>query len=165
MDDKKWEELKGERWTFEFTNLPNVDANPESVQTTDKLETVDDETSLQMKFIPDWWDVDSTDSSSQSSLIPDVSLNIEFSEHTEEQSVYNCLRHWCDLVYEANHGRLDTLSDENLFEFTDASTGINCHLKKPIDKLTDEERERVVDVLRECFNATDEILRKVNLIK
>jgi hypothetical protein len=69
------------------------------------------------------------------------------------------------LVYEANHGRIDTLSDENLFEFIDASTGINCHLKKPIDELTDEERERVIDVLRECFNATDEILRKVNLIK
>jgi len=118
-----------------------------------------------MNFIPDWWDVDSADSSFLSSSIPDVSLNIEFTDHEDEQSVYNCLRHWCDLVYEANHGRIDTLSDENLFEFTDASTGINCHLKKPIDELTDEERERVVDVLRECFNATDEILRKVNLIK
>jgi hypothetical protein len=165
MDDKKWEELNDERWTFEFTNLPNVDANPESLQTTDKLETADDETSLQMKFILDRWDVDSTDSSFQSSLIPDVSLNIEFTDHEDEQSVYNWLCHWCDLVYEANHGRLDTLSDENLFEFTDASTGINCHLKKPIDELNDEERERVIDVLRECFNASDEILRKVNLIK
>ena len=163
MDDKKWEELKGERWTFEFPNMKDV--NPTLIQTTDKLETADDETSLQMKFTPDWWDVDSADSSSLSSSIQDVSLNIEFTDHEDEQSVYNWLRHWCDLVYEANHGRLDTLSDENLFEFTDASTGINCHLKKPIDELNNEERERVVDVLRECFNATDEILRKVNLIK
>ena len=39
MDDKKWEELKGERWSIEFPNMKDVSL--ESVQTTDKLETVD----------------------------------------------------------------------------------------------------------------------------
>ena len=52
MDDKKWEELKGERWTFEFPNMKDV--NPESLQTTNKLETADNETSLHMNFTPDW---------------------------------------------------------------------------------------------------------------
>lgn len=160
-----WEQLKEDCWKVEL----NVPKECLREQFGDNVLTIEDFRALPVELIR----VDDEDTEDKTSIrfkcltsdtsINDVSINLEFKDHKDENSVLNWMKQWRDLIYESHKDDVDSISDMFDFECSEDGHQTNMYLKKPISELNEDEKERLRNLLTECFGFSEKELKKWKL--
>lgn len=160
-----WEQLKKDCWKVEL-NFPKEQLreqfNDDVVTIEDfrtfpgelvreDAENSEDETSIRFKCL-------TSDASTN-----DVSINLEFKDHEDENSVLNWMKQWRDLIYESHKENIDNITEMFDFECSEDGHQTNMYLKKPISKLNETEKECLKNLLTGCFGFDEKELKKWKL--
>lgn len=89
-------------------------------------------------------------------------LHIEFSDHKEENSVYDWMKQWIDYFNENFKETENTLS--KYFKFCEDEqhpNSISMVLKKPVSELSQEEKDEIVTLLCDVTNIEQDKIKKV----
>jgi hypothetical protein len=93
----------------------------------------------------------------------DVSINLEFKDYEDENSILNWMKQWRDLIYESHKENIDNITEMFDFECSEDGLQTNMYLKKPISKLNEEEKEHLKNLLTGCFGFDEKELKKWKL--
>ena len=165
-EDNIWDQLKKDCWKVEF-NVPKEclrEQFNDNVLTIENFRTLlpgelvrddaensEDETSIRFKCLTS--DVSTND----------VSINLEFKDYEYENSVLVWMKQWRDLIYESHKENVDNMSEMFDFECSEDGLHTNMYLKKPISELNEDEKERLRNLLTECFGFSEKELKKWKL--
>ena len=160
-----WEKLKKDCWKIEF----NVPKECLREQFEDNVMTIEDFRTLPVELIKD--DAGNSENSTgikfkcltSDTSINDVSINLEFKDHEDENSVLNWMKQWRDLIYESHKDDVDSMTEMFDFECSEDGHQTNMYLKKPISKLNETEKERLKNLLTGCFGFSEKELKKWKL--
>ena len=160
-----WQKLKKDCWKIEF----NVPKECLREQFNDNVLTIEDFHSLSRELVRD----DAENSEDETSIrfkcppsdtsTNDVSINLEFKDHEDENSVLNWMKQWRDLIYESYKDDVDSMTEMFDFECSEDGLHTNMYLKKPISELNEDEKERLRNLLTECFGFSEKELKKWKL--
>ena len=160
-----WQKLKKDCWKIEF----NVPKECLREQFNDNVLTIEDFHSLSRELVRD--DAENSENSTgikfkcltSDTSINDASLNLEFKDHEDENSVLNWMKQWRDLIYESYKDDVDSMTEMFDFECSEDGLHTNMYLKKPISELNEDEKERLRNLLTECFGFSEKELKKWKL--
>lgn len=160
-----WEKLKKDCWKIEL----NVPKECLKEQFEDNVLTIEDFRTLPGELIKD--DAENSENSTRikfkcltsDTSINDVSINLEFKDHEDENSVLNWMKQWRDLIYESHKDDVDSMTEMFDFECSEDGLHTNMYLKKPISELNEDEKERLRNLLTECFGFSEKELKKWEL--
>ena len=160
-----WEQLKKDCWKVEL----NVPKECLREQFNDNVLTIEDFRTLPGELVRD----DAENSEDETSIrfkcltsdvsTNDVSINLEFKDYEDENSVLVWMKQWRDLIYESHKENLDNMSEMFDFECSEDGLQTNMYLKKPISKLNEEEKEHLKNLLTGCFGFSEKELKKWKL--
>ena len=160
-----WEKLKKDCWEIEL----NVPKECFREQFNDNVLTIEDFRSFSGELVRD--DAGNSENSTgikfkcltSDTSINDVSINLEFKDHEDENSVMDWMKQWRDLIYEAHKDDVDSMTEMFDFECSEDGLHTNMYLKKPISELNEDEKERLRNLLTECFGFGEKELKKWKL--
>ena len=166
MNEKHiWEQLKKDCWKVEL----NVPKECLREQFNDNVLTIEDFRTLPGELVRD----DAENSENETSIkfkcltsdvsTNDVSINLEFKDYEYENSVLVWMKQWRDLIYESHKENVDNMSEMFDFECSEDGLYTNMYLKKPISELNEDEKERLRNLLTECFGFSEKELKKWKL--
>ena len=73
------------------------------------------------------------------------------------------MKQWRDLIYESHKETVDNMSEMFDFECSEDGFHTNMYLKKLISELNEDEKERLRNLLTECFGFSEKELKKWKL--
>lgn len=137
-DFKQFEPLRiGGRWTFDFKLPQGLEWDGE-VHKAEELQLAEDT------------------NSSFPTKMPEGEINMELIDRTDDinevKSVRAVMDEWIRLIEEGAHERLEGIYKyfEPDYDNTDP-TNMTFYLRKPVDQLTEEEKQEIKDLICECF--------------
>ena len=160
-----WEQLKKDCWKVEL----NFSKEQLREQFNDDVVTIEDFRTLPGELVRE----DAENSEDETGIgfkrlmsdasTNDVSINLEFKDYEDDNSVLNWMKQWRDLIYESHKDNVDSMTEMFDFECSEDGLQTNMYLKKPISKLNEDEKERLKNLLTECFGFGEKELKKWKL--
>lgn len=160
-----WKQLKKDCWKVEL----NFSKEQLREQFNDDVVTIEDFRTLPGELVRE----DAENSEDETGIgfkrlmsdasTNDVSINLEFKDYEDDNSVLNWMKQWRDLIYESHKDNVDSMTEMFDFECSEDGLQTNMYLKKPISKLNEDEKERLKNLLTECFGFGEKELKKWKL--